>query len=151
VFGRLEPTGATQAMLLTNRPPSSGLAAQGVKSFSDEACTEWTYGDDSSVPADAGRGRRIFRHDSRSIGDLTASVAALVRAFRRDRHFSLGESTARLVSINLLYRIFGAAAGGEPGGFSEAVGAVATLPVQSLRASSRRVRSTQTSRCRAAL
>jgi hypothetical protein len=64
---------------------------------SDDACAEWTYVEESRVSAAAETGRRIVRQDSRSIQDLTASVASLVRAFRRDRHFSLGESTARLV------------------------------------------------------
>jgi len=118
VFGRLRPADATLAILVTNRPPSPGLAAQCVESSSNSACREWVYGEALQVPADAESGRRIIRQDNRSVEDLTASVASLVRAFRSDRHFSLGESTARLVSINLLYRIFGAAADAEPGGLS---------------------------------
>jgi hypothetical protein len=118
VFDRLGPTGATRAMLITNRPPSSGLSAQGLTAFSDDTYTQWTYGDDSSETDRAGNHHRIFRLDNRSVAGLTASLAALVKAFRRDRHFSLGESTARLVSINLLHRIFGAAADAEPQGIS---------------------------------
>src|ERR1700736_2253591 len=101
VFGRLRPADATLAILVTNRPPSPGLAAQCVESSSNSACREWVYGEALQVPADAESGRRIIRQDNRSVEDLTASVASLVRAFRSDRHFSLGESTARLVSINL--------------------------------------------------
>jgi hypothetical protein len=116
-------------MLITNRPPSPGLAAEGLQMFSDNTCTQWSPGPGSSVTVGAEADRRVFRHDHRSIEDLAASVAELVKAFRFDRHFSLGESTARLVSINLLHRIFGAAADGGPDGLSALeIKDLATMP-----------------------
>lgn len=115
VFDRLAPSGSALAMLITNRPPSPGLAAQGQRHDSAATYSEWAYSGDAWSPQGAQAHQRLFRHDRRSGDELTASVIELVKAFRSDRHFSLGDSTARLVSINLLYRIFGAAASAENG------------------------------------
>jgi hypothetical protein len=115
VFDRLAPTGSTLAMLITNRPPSTGLAAEGQRYDSAATYSEWAYSGDAWSPEGAQARQRLFRHDRRSVEELTDSIVELVKAFRSDRHFSLGESTARLVSINLLYRIFGAAATSEHG------------------------------------
>lgn len=115
VFDRLAPTGSTVAMLITNRPPSSGLAAQGHRDDVASAYPEWAYSEGVSSAEGVGARQRLFRYDRRSVEELTDSVVELVKAFRSDRHISLGESTARLVSINLLYRIFGAAANAEHG------------------------------------
>jgi NAD(P)-dependent dehydrogenase (short-subunit alcohol dehydrogenase family) len=117
VFTRLAPVGAPHAMVLTNRPLSTGLAAKCAESESaGEKWRQWSYVGDDEMSG-ANHESRI-RVDERSIDELAAAIAALVREFRRDRHFSQGESTARLVSINLLYRIFGAAADADPGGLS---------------------------------
>jgi hypothetical protein len=118
VFTRLASVDATRAMVLTNRPLSAGLAAKCAASESaGENCRQWSYVDDDEISGANDEGR-VIRVDRRSIDELAAAAAALVREFRRDRHFSQGESTARLVLINLLYRIFGAAAGADPRGLS---------------------------------
>jgi hypothetical protein len=112
VFTRLGRDAGTQSVLLTSRPLSSGLRGKcsRVANASDHL-EEWIYvGDDLETAADRDR---LIRVDGRSVDELTGSIASLVRQFRADQALSQGESTARIISIVLLHKILGSAAGAE--------------------------------------
>jgi hypothetical protein len=75
---------------------------------------EWLYVGGRPESEDVTDRDRLIRVDGRSVDDLTVSIAALVRQFRADQALSQGESTARIISIVLLHKIFGSGAGAEP-------------------------------------
>lgn len=77
---------------------------------------QWSYLSDDTSSEGSGADQ-VIRLDERTLDELAESIASSVREFRRDRDFSQGESTARIVSIILLHRIFGAAAGDGPSTF----------------------------------
>lgn len=116
VFDRLRGRAGLRAILLTNRPLSSGLADKCAQNAADErdVYEEWKYAGDSPASDDGADRDQVVRVDPRSIDELAASVASFVQQFRGDQALSQGEATARIVSIVLLHRIFGAAAGDEP-------------------------------------
>ena len=117
VFARLAPGPGRQAFPLTNRPLSTGLLAKCVETdAAGDLWKQWSYLSDDTSSEGSGADQ-VIRLDERTLDELAESIASSVREFRRDRDFSQGESTARIVSIILLHRIFGAAAGDGPSTF----------------------------------
>ena len=107
VFEKLNDGTTANIRLMTNRPLSPTLA---------EACR--VVSDNGQVIEYAltdGDGDRssdeLIALDSRTIGELTESLAELVRQFRKESNKSQGRVSCRIVAVLLLHKIFSAAAG----------------------------------------
>ena len=118
VFERLDGKTASRSILLTNRPPSSGLRERcsrlAYTSHQEQWAYDRTYRNRHSVPNDK---ETLIVVDERSVGELTASIAELVRQFRSDQALGQGGVTSRIISKLLLDNIFRSAAGDGPSRF----------------------------------
>ncbi|WP_176234621.1 hypothetical protein [Mycobacterium simiae] len=106
VLEELNDDTAPNIRLMTNRPLSPKLAEVcRVVSESGRVIEYEPTGGDRE-----GSNKELITVDSRTIGDLTESLADLVREFRKENKKSQGRVSCRIVAVLLLYRVFSAAA-----------------------------------------